>query len=391
MYAYVDESGNTGYRVFDPEQPLFFTAAMLTKTNFDALRKGSLASIAKKAGTTALHANELGVGRIEEIADDLSRIVKKADARFFISRVEKRYLAAAKVYDAYFDAGENLAVPWHAYWLRPLRLMLMFKISRYVLTEEIARTVWDCVTAPTEQKSKAFFLHAAKLMLARVSNLPDARSREIVTEALQWTLANPENFSTHIRDKINRNAHTPNFVAFSLLMDGISRASKAWNRPVREIVHDQQSQFEKTFIQWHGVYSRQELAKEDPIYWPGENEPISLSRAPGSQFRLATEETSPGLQVIDVVLWIFKRTVADKEIGPRSARLLNRVLQRSYQNDLSFAGVGDAVGRKLEEILDAPITEEQRRVGSELMSKSEENRISAMKAYMAKKAIGAEA
>jgi hypothetical protein len=103
MYAYVDESGNTGYQIFDPEQPLFVTAAMMTKTNFDAVRNVDLAAVARKVGAAALHANELGVSRIEEIADDLLKIIKKADARFFVSRLEKRYLAAAKVYDTYFD------------------------------------------------------------------------------------------------------------------------------------------------------------------------------------------------------------------------------------------------------------------------------------------------
>jgi hypothetical protein len=136
MYAYVDESGNTGYRIFDPEQPVFVTAALMTKTNFDAVRKGDLAMIAKKVSAGALHANELGVGRIEEIADDLLRVIKQADARFFVSRLEKRYLAAAKIFDTYFDAGENLAVPWQVYWIRPLRLTLMFKLAEYVITAQ---------------------------------------------------------------------------------------------------------------------------------------------------------------------------------------------------------------------------------------------------------------
>jgi hypothetical protein len=41
MWAYVDESGNTGNRIFDEEQPLFVTAAMATKTNFDLVYRGS--------------------------------------------------------------------------------------------------------------------------------------------------------------------------------------------------------------------------------------------------------------------------------------------------------------------------------------------------------------
>jgi hypothetical protein len=386
MYAYVDETGNTGNELFDSEQPVFVTAAMMTKTNFDIVWKDPLKAIAGRVGASALHANELGISRIEEIADDLLRVIKKADARFFVSRLEKSYLAAAKVFDTYFDAGENVAVPWQAYWIRPLRLTLMFKLATYVLDEEIARIVWDCVTAKTETKSKEFFVDGAKAILARAPSLPDARAREIVTEAMQWAIANPENFSTHIRDKVSRNAHSPNFVAFSNLMDGLHKASKIWNRPVREIVHDRQNQFEKTIIQWHEVYSRPELANENPMHWPGEKEPITLSKTPGSKLRIDTEENSPGLQVIDVVLWLFKRVITDKDIGPRGGRLLNRVYQRGWQNDLSFDGVGTAVEEQLAEIWNAPISEEQARRGAELAAKERENRMAALKAHMATKA-----
>ena len=167
---------------------------------------------------------------------------------------------------------------------------------------------------------------------------------------MQWAITNPENFSTHIHDKVYRNAHSPNFVAFSNLMDGLDKASKAWNRSVREIVHDRQNQFEKTFVHWHAIYSRPELAKEEPVRWPGEQEPISLSKAPGSKLRLDTEDNSPGLQVVDVVLWLFKRAMTGQDIGPDGARLLNRVFQRGWQVDLSFEGVGCSLGEKLDEI-----------------------------------------
>ena len=169
-------------------------------------------------------------------------------------------------------------------------------------------------------------------------------------------------------------------------MDGLDKASKAWKSPVREIVHDEQSQFERTLRQWHAVFSRPDLADGEPTYWPGEDEPLSLSKAPGSKFRMATEETSPGLQVIDVALWLFKRVVTDKDIGPRGARLLNRVFQRGSQNDLSFVGVGAALEQKLGETMDAQLTEQQMEDGARLMAKAEENRIAAMKDYTMKKA-----
>jgi hypothetical protein len=70
--------------------------------------------------------------------------------------------------------------------------------------------------------------------------------------------------------------------------------------------------------------------------------------------------------------------------------LLTWVLQRGYQNDLSFAGVSNAVESQLQDVWNTPVTEEQKRVGAELMAKSEENRIAAMREYAAKTASEAD-
>jgi hypothetical protein len=381
MWAYIDETGNTGNRIFDPEQPIFITAALMTRTNFDLTRSNSVGRIAKSLGVNALHANELGISRIEEIAPGLQKVLKAADARFFVARLEKRYLAAAKVFDTYFDQGENLAVAWHVYWLRPLRLALLFKLAHFVLTEDITQTVWNCVTASSEAKSKAYFVKGAGEILARVDSLPDARSRQIVAEAMQWALENPENFSTYLRDKVNRYGHSPNFVAFRNLMEGIHQTSKRWSRPVKEIVHDQQSQFEKTISQWHETFSRPDLVDAEPIQWPGESEPLTVSRVPGSIFKMATEETSAGLQVVDTALWLFKRMFDGKEFEQNSARLINWILRRAYQNDFSFAGVSQIAQDRLNEIMNADFNEKQLTEGSKMQESYEARRRQAMEDY----------
>jgi len=88
------------------------------------------------------------------------------------------------------------------------------------------------------------FLLGAAAMLARMPLMKDVGARQQLTEALQWALDNLENFTTHIRE-VGRHGHSPNFVAFTNLMDGLESISKAWKRPIREIVHDEQSQFKQ--------------------------------------------------------------------------------------------------------------------------------------------------
>lgn len=68
LFAYIDETGNTGDNLFDGEQPVFLTGALVTRCNFDALYSKRMAMAAKSIGEGAVHANKLGLGKIEEIA-----------------------------------------------------------------------------------------------------------------------------------------------------------------------------------------------------------------------------------------------------------------------------------------------------------------------------------
>ncbi|MFX5494062.1 hypothetical protein ABTD62_20205, partial [Acinetobacter baumannii] len=88
-----------GHNIFDEKQPDFFTAALITKGDFDLIYSESVLRLASRFNEEALHAKDRGFGRLEQIAPDLLRIVRGARASFFVSRVEKKYLLATKMFD----------------------------------------------------------------------------------------------------------------------------------------------------------------------------------------------------------------------------------------------------------------------------------------------------
>ena len=61
MHAYIDESGNTGFNLFDPAQPFFQNVAMSSLVDFDEVFHNRLQRMADRLGVTHLHANELGL------------------------------------------------------------------------------------------------------------------------------------------------------------------------------------------------------------------------------------------------------------------------------------------------------------------------------------------
>lgn len=376
MFAFVDETGNTGENLFDKEQPLFITAALITRADFDVVHRGQMGRIANKLGYPEIHAHRLGIGRIEEVARELLKLLKKADSRFFLSRVEKRYLATTKVVDTIFDSGENHAVPWHVYNLRPLRMLLVSKMA-YLLDETMVREFWACLMNRNQSQAYHSFLEFCGKLLPRVQALPDERSRQIVSEAVDWARENPEAIYLHSSGKLARYGHLPNMVAFTNLLEGVEAQSQAWDRPVRKIRHDRQMQFETSLRFWHEIYAN---ASPDPLYMPGGERQV-LRRAFGSEFIVSSAKESAGIQAIDVILWLFRRTLTGAELPPDSTRLMNFVFRHGSQHDFSFDGVSERLHGMFEDIWSTPFGEEQLTRSRELLDISEKRRRESMIEY----------
>jgi hypothetical protein len=369
MYAYVDETGNTGQNIFDAAQPRFLTAALATRSKFDAVYRVTVQSVAASAGVTVLHASELGPEKIEIVARRLLHVLKKADARFIFSNLEKKYLALTKIVDYIFDSGENLAVPWQVYNLRSLRLLLVFKLA-VIVDVPLAKAFWDCLMEPKKDEAYRKYAAFCRELLERVTRLPDRRSREVISQALQWAIQNPDSIYIHSATKEARYQHLPNIVAFENLIDGIEAQSKRWHSPVKLIVHDEQMQFGRNLALWHEIYSN---ASGEPLRWPGD-EPRVLRRVFGSEFVMSRDNASPGIQVIDVLLWLFKRMTDEKEIGPDSSVLLSFALSRAWYQDFSFKNVARQLQAHYDRVNAADIPEEQMRKALEMIASEKRRR-----------------
>jgi hypothetical protein len=375
MFAYVDETGNTGRNLLDEAQPDFFTAALITRSNFDLVYPDAVRRIAKSLGVETLHGKELRLDKVEKIAPDLRRLFKKADARFVISRVEKRYLLATKVFDALFDSGENAAVAWHNYNVRPLKIMVAFKVAM-LITEEIGQRFWDCLLEKNEAKVKAALPGICVSLLERIDVLPDQRSREIVTAGLEWARNHPDAIHMHLDSNQARKGHMPNLVAFANLLEGLEGFSKRWGRPVKRITHDRQSEFENTLKEWHELYT---TASPEPITWAGET--YFVQRVVGSSFEMKADGDSVGIQAVDVVLWLYLQFTRKAVIPGECARLLNYVFRKAYHSDFSFDGVHEAIEKRWGAIVRGSLTPDEEARARELLEMAEKRRLESMAQY----------
>jgi len=380
MYAYIDETGHTGPNLFDKSQPIFMTGALITKVDFDVLYTSPIRRLAQQLNSDQIHASQLGISELEKIAFNLLKILKKADARFFLVRVEKAYLAATKLFDTLFDSAENLAVPWTLYNLKLLRLLLMFKVSS-LLDEELAKQFWISIMNPVKEQAYEGFIEALRELNTRIDALPDQRSQQVVSDAITWAIENPEAIYLHTNSKLVRYGNLPNMVAFGDLLEGIDDQSKAWNRQVKTILHDRQSQIGTTLKYWHELFSN---ASPKPIKWPGER-PYVFQKVAGSNFTLSAAADSVGIQVIDTVLWLFKRLDDKKPLSDGCAKLMDYLLKKTRVSDLSFQNVYSQLDADLNALMNTPLPEEQMEKGRELQRLVEERRQKEMSEYAEKK------
>jgi hypothetical protein len=375
IFTYVDESGNTGKNIFDKNQPDFYTAALISKGDFDVSYGHQVKDIAQKVGADAIHANELGLGRLEGIAGDLRTLIKTSGVHFFVSRVEKRYLLATKMFDVLFDSGENAAVAWHNYNLRPMRLILAFKLAS-IIDDSIAHLFWDCLLLPREEDARMLLPEICEKLKARLSGIPDARSRELLKDGLEWVMKHPECVQVVTEQKIAKQGHFPNLVAFSNLLAGLQEYSKRWKKKIARITHDEQNEFGKMLRSQHHLFSN---AAPDVIEWAGEK--YSLQKAAGSEFVIKRDDESPGIQLADVSLWLYGQHLKGKTLPPQCARLLELILERGWHSDFSFQGVHDQVMEEFGEVLFGPTDPEQMKNSAQMLRDAETRRRASMEQY----------
>src|SRR5271163_955103 len=120
-FAYTDESGNSGLKLFDSGQDTFWTGTLIAFADIDEKYRNFHRELLTTTGATELHGAGLGFGGIEKIAPRLAWFIREKKIHFFFGRVHKPYLAASKLFDLAFDSGANPAMPTHAYGIQQLR------------------------------------------------------------------------------------------------------------------------------------------------------------------------------------------------------------------------------------------------------------------------------
>lgn len=371
MYFYVDESGHTGANLFDSAQPTLFYGILSSPVNVDVLAEADLRRIRNRLGVERLHAAEIGMPGLAAVAPQLELIRQARSLRFDIYLLQKPDHAIITFFDQVFDSHMNPAVAWHHYWT-PLRYVLLLKVA-HLFDEQLARKAWEArLSLDLESASKQVQEVCSELLL-RVLRIPDARSREVLTAALEWAVANTKSLSYNALNAILAKQVMPNTVGFQTVMIRIAERLRKRGDKHASIIVDRQSQFnsaQKFLAEYYGRAS-------GSLMPGGPGMPMSDFRGmPKVPISVSGGAESPGLEIADALLWLYRRFLVrdsiPKELGP----FLSQLMRRSKTSEISINALAKRWGEWLQQ-LPEPTSDQEAR-GRELQALAEQRRTDAL-------------
>lgn len=336
MFFYVDESGHTGSELFDATQPILYYGVISSDVNLDVLAEERLIPLRKRLGVDRLHAAQLGVGRLVTIADELVAIQKRFTLRFDIYRVNKPDHAIICFYDQVFDQAMNPAVTWTSYWT-PLRYILLLKLAS-LFEEEDARLAWSARIDTDRKRANGKLITVCQRIAQRVGELPDARSRQLIGDALAWASQNADAIGYNVDRQEDIKQISPNIIGFQFVMHGIANRIVQRGKRASKIIVDRQSEFnkaQKTLSEFFATVSGMEGATG-----PGMPK-VSFAGMPKTPIEFMAGTDSAGLELVDVYLWIFKRIFDGKDMAAELMPLVQTQLMRGNTDVVSLEAISN--------------------------------------------------
>jgi hypothetical protein len=336
MYFYVDESGHTGLNLFDAEQPMLYYGVLSSKVNIDILAEDHLRSLRRLTGSPRLHASELGNGGLTPLASGLAALQKLLDFRFDLYRVAKPDQAIICFFDQVFDQGNNPAMTWSGYWTRQ-RYELLLKVA-CLFDEELAKRAWEARIETTDADAERNLVSVCVELRSRVKRLPDAQSRKIISDTLNWAENNPSKIYYNTKSKKDRLHIAPNIIGFQLVMHGIASRIKERDRKESAVIVDQQSQFNQAQKTSSEFYA----AVRDIPFVNGPGLPaIDFSNMPTTPITFSSSTSSAGLELVDIYLWVFRRIFEQKELAPALYTLVKPLILRGRTDAISLKAIAE--------------------------------------------------
>lgn len=387
MYFHVDESGNTGNNLFDPNQQQLSYGVLSSKINVDVLGKPFHKRMLKEIGQIELHANELGVRRLTKISDILCKLQVRMKFNFDYFYIKKTDFALICFFEAVFDQGLNEAVKWDTYWT-PLRYPMIYNLST-LFDETLLKESWRLCKHKRIQTQRDSIIKLLETLADRVvKSALDDRSKELIRDALNYGVTYPLKLDFGAPDE---RMISPNTIGFQFVVSCMGKRLKkeSQNRKRKKkaanITVDEQTQFNKAQIETHKMAllvadgikgagkETQNQYLSHPLFNDLKKSDLQHTFTPRQEITVKRSKESIGLQIVDIYLWIINKYLKGATLSTELKEVASLFLPRSYTDGISVDGLMERYTNFAKKLpLESSISAEQRRFNDETIEKHRE-------------------
>lgn len=324
MFAYVDETGNSGRNIFDQNE-YFGLGSILSVTDIAPVVSAVLNPFLIEKGVDRFHANQWPETTVAEIGEQVvAALDHEGPWVFNIAKIHKPYMAPTKFVDVIFDAGENRAVPGDWYWDELNRHVLCLAIDQ-AMSQDTAKLFWSAFLKDDFSK----IIDAADLIEAELKNIELASAVfQVIQVAFQFAREHPKEFTLlNSQTRKAYQASSPNVVAFTQLFQAIHDFAEKEESPPERLIHDKQDEFRTTLSRTYAHFGS--------VIWEdapdGSSPDISLADYPLAEFEMPASQDNAGIQATDLLLWVTQRSAKSRPL----ARLKKLLSERTEDFNIS--------------------------------------------------------
>jgi hypothetical protein len=320
MYIYADETGNTGKDVFAKPE-LYREGAILSVDDIDPIISPTLERFKRELGLARIHAHEIPRDKVRQIGGAMLDALDGGTTWcFHLTEIHKPYLVTAKFVDTVFDSGENRGARWLWYNIGFFRHTLCCLIDE-MLTPDNRRAFWEAYLADDHEGVRTA-VRNARTYLNRFTS--DRRLTAVVLDAFDFALQHPEEITLMAsRRKDSYKGHTPNMVAFTILMQAAHEFAEAHTSLPRAFYHDRQTEFARSMCECMEIFARCSM-RQGEITRPWQPGDLKIKDYDLGKFSMPSSKDFGPLQAVDVLLWTMQR-----EGEPGFEALRQRVRERA--------------------------------------------------------------
>ena len=299
VFIYADESGHSGTSIFNENSKFYIQGALISVHNIEEQIEPIISKYLKQYGAQRLHGYELGEERVLKVTDEIVQVLENFNWEVHFTYIEKKLLLAIEFITLILHPFENKAIPFIFIENEYFRHNLLIEIHKILDLHHRKNEIWSFILKKDIDSLIKFSRELLDNNLIKESDIS-----KFIIKGITFAINNPQIFSEDLeKGKTAKKISSPNMLAFQSLQNHITLFCEKNSESVNTFIHDKSDEFKGVMRKYHKELSGLYIKEGELNSLQG----IKRSQHTQGEFDIKASQDSYGLQLIDLIMWIFQR------------------------------------------------------------------------------------